>query len=120
MSGNVRNSATGNARVGVQAGTVHGGVHLSQPSGTRSSVPAQLAELRDDLAKALAAGSVDAGTFAAATTELDTVTESLPPAGHRVPETAIHALKRLFGLLSDWSELAARVTMLISTLRGDS
>ena len=31
MGGTVRNIATGNAHVGVQAGTVHGGIHLTQP-----------------------------------------------------------------------------------------
>ena len=121
MSGTVRNIANGNARVGVQAGTVHGGIVLGhQWQADPAGIPAQLADLREKLAKARAAGDVDGETFAAAEQELDTIAEALPPAGEKAPQRAMIALKRLRGLLMDWAELTAKVTAVIAALRGTS
>ena len=121
MSGTVTNIAKGNARVGVQAGTVHGGIvqghHWQADS---AGIPAQLADLREKLAKARADGDMDGDTFAAAEQELDTIAEALPSAGEKASPHVMIALSRLRGLLMDWAELAAKVTAVIAALRGTS
>ncbi|WP_307831248.1 5'-methylthioadenosine/S-adenosylhomocysteine nucleosidase family protein [Nucisporomicrobium flavum] len=121
MTRTVRNTAKGNAQVGVQAGVVHGGISIVQP---RPDVPsallAQVAQLREELVEMRAAGQVDSDTFQAAERELDTITGAPSPSGEQSRNQTFIALKRLRGLLLDWTELAAKVTAIIATLKGMS
>jgi adenosylhomocysteine nucleosidase len=119
VNGSVTNVAKGNARVGFQAHTVHGGVvfHAAgAPAG--ESLHALLDDLRIALRKAYEAGQVDAPTRAAAEEELDAVAADVPPADDAARGRATTALRKLRGLLLDWTELATRVTGLLSALRG--
>jgi adenosylhomocysteine nucleosidase len=119
MKDSVTNIAKGNARVGFQAHTVHGGVvfHAGGPPG-HESLHSLLDELRIALRKAHEAGDVDAPTYAAAEAELDAVAADVPPADETARGRATVALRRLRGLLFDWTELATRVAGLLSALRG--
>ncbi|MFD2354183.1 purine phosphorylase [Nonomuraea ferruginea] len=118
MTRDVRNIASGNAQVGVQAGIIHGNVSIRQTPGPAADLPALLAELRDALARARTAGKIDEETFAAAEEELDVVSESLPADTEQTKNRALIALKRLRGLLMDVAELASKVTAVITGIRG--
>ncbi|AGZ43354.1 5'-methylthioadenosine/S-adenosylhomocysteine nucleosidase family protein [Actinoplanes friuliensis] len=121
MSETVRNIAKGSAQVGVQAGTVHGGISMvQQPRSVAPEIPVQLAELREQISKAQAAGEVDRETFVAAEQELDTITELLPAPGEGAGSRLMLALRKLRGLLLDWTDLASKVTAIIAALRGAS
>jgi adenosylhomocysteine nucleosidase len=119
MSGAVTNIAKGQSRVGVQAGTVHGGIVVgeSSPAGP-AAVQDLLTDLREQVALARAAGELDQDTFVAAEEELETIIQALPPQGERAPRRPMIALQRLRGLLMDWAELATKVTAVVVGLRG--
>ncbi|MFI6497440.1 purine phosphorylase [Nonomuraea typhae] len=116
MTDQVKNIASGHATVGVQAGQIHGNVTIGAPSQAALDWAAQLAELRERLAKARTAGEVDEDTFAAAADELAVVETSMEPPAEQ--SRALLALKKLRGLLMDVTELAARVTAVIAAIRG--
>lgn len=108
------NLATGHARVGVQAGQIFGGVRIGSDDAPHGDVLAQLAELRVQLARAYEAGQLDADLRVAAEAELDVATEAATDGqGRRL----VVALKRLYGLISDVSELAARLAAIMSAVR---
>jgi 8-oxo-dGTP diphosphatase len=129
MAESVRNIASGNARVGVQAGDIYGNISIGQPAVLDSAaqpaelrdenLAAQLAELRARLSRARTAGEVDEATFAAAEEELVVVTESLPASTEQGRNKAMIALKRLRGLLMDVDDLASKVASVIAAVRGD-
>ncbi|MFC4117091.1 5'-methylthioadenosine/S-adenosylhomocysteine nucleosidase [Nonomuraea zeae] len=119
MTDSVKNVARDNARVGVQAGHIHGNVTIGQPPQTRASDPAaQLAELRDRLARARKAQEVDEDTFTAAEEEIAVAAESLSESTEEGRSKAMIALKKLRGLLADVAELAAHVSTVIAAIRG--
>ncbi|GIH95909.1 5'-methylthioadenosine/S-adenosylhomocysteine nucleosidase [Planobispora siamensis] len=119
MTDRVKNVARDNARVGVQAGHIHGNVTVGHPSEPQAADPAiQLAELRDRLARARKAQEVDEETFAAAEEEITAAAESLSESTEQGRSKAVIALKRLRGLLADVAELAAHVSAVIAAIRG--
>ncbi|MGW0803292.1 5'-methylthioadenosine/S-adenosylhomocysteine nucleosidase family protein [Nonomuraea sp. NPDC002799] len=119
MTDRVRNIARDNARVGVQAGHIHGDVTIGRPPQTQAADPAaQLAELRERLARARKAQEVDEDTFAAAEEEIAVAAESLSESTGAGRSKAVIALKRLRGLLADVAELAAHVSAVIAAIRG--
>ncbi|MFB4275938.1 purine phosphorylase [Nonomuraea sp. MTCD27] len=119
MTDSVKNVARDNARVGVQAGHIHGDVTIGNPSQTQASAPAvQLAELRDRLARARKAQEVDEETFTAAEAEIAVAAESLSESTEEGRSKAVIALRKLRGLLADVAELAAHVSAVIAAVRG--
>ncbi|MGW0195427.1 5'-methylthioadenosine/S-adenosylhomocysteine nucleosidase family protein [Nonomuraea sp. NPDC003201] len=119
MSDSVKNVARDNARVGVQAGHIHGNITIGHPPQTPAADPAaQLAELRDRLARARKAQEVDEDTFTAAEQEIAVAAESLSESTEAGRSKAVIALKKLRGLLADVAELAAHVSAVIAAIRG--
>ncbi|WP_245691126.1 5'-methylthioadenosine/S-adenosylhomocysteine nucleosidase [Sinosporangium album] len=119
MTESVRNVADGYARVGVQAGRIYGNVSIGHQPEAVLDWAAQLADLRDRLAKAHASGEVDDATCAAAEEEMIVVAESLGASAKSGKDRALVALKRLRGLLLDVVGLAAAVTSVIAAVRGE-
>ncbi|MFC5833634.1 purine phosphorylase [Nonomuraea insulae] len=118
MSDSVKNVARDNARVGVQAGHIYGDVTIGHSSQNQVADPvAQLAELRDRLARARKAQEVDEDTFTAAEGEIAVAAESLSESTEAGRSKAVIALKKLRGLLADVAELAAHVSAVIAAIR---
>ncbi|MBY8870503.1 5'-methylthioadenosine/S-adenosylhomocysteine nucleosidase [Micromonospora sp. PLK6-60] len=115
-----RNVATGNARVGVQAGQIHGDVTVSADPQRPVDLAADLAELRRHVKQARLDGHLDEETYAAAESELDTATECLPASEPDKKGALLVTLKRLRGLVADVAELAARLAAIIAVVRGMS
>ncbi|NMO57578.1 5'-methylthioadenosine/S-adenosylhomocysteine nucleosidase [Actinoplanes sp. TBRC 11911] len=116
------NIATGNARVGAQFGQVNGNVSLgaSAPAGL-SDPAADITALRSLMTRAHHSGRLDDLTYAAAQEELDAALGCLDDYNTAVGRNRIAiSLKKLHGLVGDDSELAARVSEVISTLRSAS
>ncbi|WP_253880691.1 5'-methylthioadenosine/S-adenosylhomocysteine nucleosidase [Actinomadura rupiterrae] len=116
MGDTVRNIAKGNARVGVQAGHVHGGVHLAAGDASQPDPSAALVELIARLDQARDAGVLDDDTHRAARAELDDAREALhatPPDTSRVTL----ALKKVRGLVADAAALAAEVASVLGLVR---
>ncbi|MEV4897613.1 5'-methylthioadenosine/S-adenosylhomocysteine nucleosidase [Nonomuraea sp. NPDC055795] len=119
MSDSVKNVARDNARVGVQAGHIHGNVIIGPLPPTKAADPAaQLAELRDRLVRARKAQEVDEDTFTAAEEEIAAAAESLSESTAEGRSKAVIALRKLRGLLADVAELAAHVAAVITAIRG--
>ncbi|HWG99691.1 MAG TPA: 5'-methylthioadenosine/S-adenosylhomocysteine nucleosidase [Pilimelia sp.] len=118
MSMTNRNIATGNARVGVQAGQIHGNVVVSSAPNEPVDLAVAIADLREDLKRARGDGQVDEETYAAATAELDVARECVREDTPRSRSTLVVALKRLRGLLADVTELAARLATIIAVAKG--
>jgi adenosylhomocysteine nucleosidase len=119
VSGLVKNVASGNARVGVQAGQIYGGVRIDQePEGT-AGLAEQLTDLRRRLRGATAAGELDEDDYIAAEAELSNADNSLEsdPPNWRSLRTA---LKKLLGLVSDVTGLSARVSAVLGSVRSMS
>ncbi|WP_330464438.1 5'-methylthioadenosine/S-adenosylhomocysteine nucleosidase [Micromonospora zamorensis] len=112
------NLATGNARVGVQAGQIHGNVTIDASREEPVDLAFSIADLRSRLKQACLDGRLDKETYAAAEAELDAATSFLRdgPAADR--GGFLMSLKRLRGLVADVSELAARLAMVIAAARG--
>ncbi|WP_336216676.1 5'-methylthioadenosine/S-adenosylhomocysteine nucleosidase family protein [Nonomuraea sp. LPB2021202275-12-8] len=119
MTDSVKNVARDNARVGVQAGHIHGNVTIGHPPQPQAAdLAAQLAELRDRLARARKAQELDEDTFTAAEEEIAVAADSLSESTKEGRNKAVVALKKLRGLLADVAELAAHVSAIITALRG--
>ena len=71
------NIATGNARVGVQAGHIHGDVNIGLGPGRPTDLAASIADLRHGLKRAHLDGRLDEETYAAAESELNAATDCL-------------------------------------------
>jgi 8-oxo-dGTP diphosphatase len=113
-TGHTTNLAIGQASVGVQAGQIFGGVHVGSEDMPQGGVFAQLADLRGRLARACQAGRLDADIRVAAEANLDIAAEAARD-GHR--KRLVVALRRLYGLISDVSELAARLAAIITAVK---
>ncbi|MEV0643740.1 5'-methylthioadenosine/S-adenosylhomocysteine nucleosidase [Phytomonospora sp. NPDC050363] len=122
MVGSRQNIARDNARVGVQAGQINGGVRIAPEREAERPVglPGQVAGLRIALAEARRAGTLDEDTCAAAEEELAKVDAALDPAAGAAGRGLLLALKRLRGLIADLAEPAALVTAAIVTAQGMS
>ncbi|MFF5110450.1 5'-methylthioadenosine/S-adenosylhomocysteine nucleosidase [Streptosporangium sp. NPDC000509] len=114
MPETTRNIATGNARVGVQAGTVHGGVWITPETSRPTNLPEALADFRTRLSQAWADGHLDEWTYKAAEAELVTVDQALETKTPDRKNTLMLALKKLRGLVGDVAALAAELTVIIA------
>jgi len=106
------NLATGNARVGVQAGQLHGAISFGRPADPTDLTTA-IAELRNLTKAAHRDGYLDTATYSAAEAELDTAGDSLAD-----KRKVLVALKRFSGLVSGVAEIAAVVGTVIGVLQG--
>ncbi|MEU6205694.1 5'-methylthioadenosine/S-adenosylhomocysteine nucleosidase [Micromonospora musae] len=113
-----QNIATGNARVRVQAGQIHGNVTVGADPNRPIGLAASIADLRDLLKQAHLDGHLDEETYAAAESELDEATDCVRDGSASKKSRLLVALKRLRGLVADVSELAARLAAIIAAVRG--
>ncbi|GGO24008.1 5'-methylthioadenosine/S-adenosylhomocysteine nucleosidase [Microbispora bryophytorum] len=108
------NIAGGNARVGVQAGIVHGGIRLGFEPDRPTDLAEALVRFRSQLKRARDDGHLDEDTYAAAQAELGVAEEALQT---KVPQSKGRltlALKKLRGLISDVGELATELAAIIA------
>jgi adenosylhomocysteine nucleosidase len=107
------NSATGNARVGVQAGIVHGGITVGRHQPPPGDLTSAIAQLRDLIKEAHRDGHLDRATYTAATAELDDASTNV---SNRT--RMLLALKRFSGLISDTAEIGTAAAAIIAGLQG--
>ncbi|MDG4807173.1 5'-methylthioadenosine/S-adenosylhomocysteine nucleosidase [Micromonospora sp. WMMD1120] len=112
------NLATGNARVGVQAGQIHGNVTIGVSREDPVDLAVSIADLRRQMKQACLDGRLDEETYAAAEAELDAAAGCLRDGSATDRGGFLVSLKRLRGLVADVSELAARLAMIIAAARG--
>jgi 8-oxo-dGTP diphosphatase len=112
-----RNIATGNARVGVQAGHIHGDVNIGLGPDRPTDLTASIADLRHGLKRAHLDGRLDEGTYAAAESELNAATDCLREGSSEGKSGLLVALKRLRGLVADVAELAAQLAAIIAVVK---
>jgi 8-oxo-dGTP diphosphatase len=112
------NFATGNARVGVQAGQIHGNVTIGISREEPVDLAVSIADLRRQMKQACLDGKLDEETYAAAEAELDAAAGCLRDGSATDRGGFLVSLKRLRGLVADVSELAARLAMIIAAARG--
>ncbi|NBE99701.1 5'-methylthioadenosine/S-adenosylhomocysteine nucleosidase [Nonomuraea sp. KC401] len=108
------NIAQGNAHVGVQAGTVHGGIWIAPQTSRPAELPEALAGFRSRLWQAWADGRLDEATYKAAEAELVTADQALETKTPDRANTLTLALKKLCGLVGDVADLAAELTVIIA------
>lgn len=111
------------APVGIQGGYVDGSTVFMGASPGAAGAPdlaAELAAIRQLLARERSAGHLDAATCEAAEAELDGADEALPADTEPTRSKFMLALKRLRGLIGDVADLAAKVAALIKTVSGSS
>ncbi|MEV4808718.1 5'-methylthioadenosine/S-adenosylhomocysteine nucleosidase [Micromonospora avicenniae] len=113
-----RNVATGNARVGVQAGQIHGNVNVGADPDRSIDLAASIADLRNLLKQAHLDGHLDQETYTAAESELDLATVCVTDSSTGKKSRLLVALKRLRGLVADVTELAARLAAIIAVVKG--
>ncbi|MEU0519410.1 5'-methylthioadenosine/S-adenosylhomocysteine nucleosidase [Streptosporangium sp. NPDC006007] len=114
MPETTKNIATGNARVGVQAGTVHGGVWITPEVSRPADLPEALVGFRNRLQQAWAAGRLDEATYKAAEAELVAADQALETETPDRKNTLTLVLKKLRGLVCDVADLAAELTVIIA------
>ncbi|MFI7625584.1 5'-methylthioadenosine/S-adenosylhomocysteine nucleosidase [Microbispora rosea] len=108
------NIARDNARVGVQAGVVHGGVRFGPDLSQSADLEQALAALRSRLERTHADGRMDDDTYAAAEAELTVADEALRSKAPQSKSRLTLALKKLRGLISDVGELATELAAIIA------
>lgn len=113
-----RNIAKGNARVVVQAGTVHGGVRIGQEPNPPTDLAEALADFRDALQRARSAGHLDEDTYAAVEAELTVADEALRANTPRSKGKLVLALKKVRGLIGDVADLAQIAAIIIALAQG--
>ncbi|WP_182886999.1 5'-methylthioadenosine/S-adenosylhomocysteine nucleosidase [Microbispora sp. H10885] len=111
--GTTYNIARDNARVGVQAGVVHGGVRIGADAGEPADLEQALAALRVRLERARTDGRLDEDTYAAAEAELTVADEALRDKPRSRNKLTL-ALKKLRGLIGDLGDLAADLAAVIA------
>ena len=107
MPETTRNIAKDNARVGVQAGTVNGGIHVSGERHSPADLAQALVALRARLREAREAGHLDDETYAAAAAELSVADEELRSRSPSGRGRLILALKKVRGLIGDVADLVS-------------
>ncbi|MFD8527594.1 purine phosphorylase [Streptosporangium canum] len=118
MPETTRNVAKGNARVGVQAGTVYGGIRIAPEPSPPVDLAEALAGFHTRLQRARAAGHLDEDTYAAAEVELAVADKALETDTPQSRGTLTLALKKLRGLIGDVAELAAELAIIIGLAQG--
>ncbi|MHA6802972.1 5'-methylthioadenosine/S-adenosylhomocysteine nucleosidase family protein [Salinifilum ghardaiensis] len=119
-SGEVSNIAHGST-VGIQARDVTNStitIGAARPTETTTDLAAELASVRDELARARAAGKLDSPTYEAAQDELNLADEALEENTPEGKSRFVVALKRLRGLIDEATEVAAKVATLITAVNG--
>jgi adenosylhomocysteine nucleosidase len=116
----VTNIATGNARVGVQAGQVIGDIRIAPESRATADLATLIADFRQQLGQARRADLLDEGTYQAAQAELNVVAQSLSPRTEQNDSRLMLALKKLRGLIADVADLAAKVAAIITAAKAMS
>lgn len=111
------NNASGNARVGVQAGQIFGDVNLDTRAGHEVDLVAAIAELRDQIRTAHRNGRLDDETVKAAETELDEARDCAVAGPVTNKSRLVVTLKRLRGLVGDVAELASRLAALLVAVK---
>ncbi|WP_067143801.1 5'-methylthioadenosine/S-adenosylhomocysteine nucleosidase [Microtetraspora malaysiensis] len=119
MHETTRNIAQGNARVGVQAGTVHGGIRVTlKPNAPTTDLAEALAGFRAQLQRTRMAGHLDEDTYAAAEAELNVADEALQTDTSQNRGRLVLALKKVRGLIGDVAELAGELAVIIALAQG--
>lgn len=118
MPETIRNVAKGNARVGVQAGTVYGGIRITPEPVPPTDLAEALAGFRTRLQRARAGGHLDDDTYTAAEAELTVADKALESDTPQSRGTLTLALKKLRGLIGDVAELAAELAIIIGLAQG--
>lgn len=118
MSQTISNVAKDNARVGVQAGHVQGGIRMSAGREDPVDPAAAIAELAVRLRRARTAGQLDEDTYRAAEAELTTARETLRTTGPQDVGAVTLALKKVRGLVGDVAALSAEVASVIALIQG--
>jgi adenosylhomocysteine nucleosidase len=114
----VTNIATGNAKVGVQAGQIIGNVSAALEPEAPADLTAHLNELAVLLSRAHHEGRLDQHTYLAAEAELQVAADSLPARTEQSRSRLMLALKKLRRLIADLTDLAAKVATIISAAKG--
>ncbi|MEU4773949.1 5'-methylthioadenosine/S-adenosylhomocysteine nucleosidase [Micromonospora sp. NPDC023644] len=113
-----KNVASGNARVGVQAGQIHGNVTVGREPEPPADLATAIGELRGLIERAHHDGQLDEATHAAAETELETAGDCLEDETPQGRSALMVSLRRLRGLVADVTELAARLAAIIAVAKG--
>ncbi|GII57241.1 purine phosphorylase [Planotetraspora thailandica] len=108
------NIARDNARVGVQAGIVHGGIRVSFDLDQPTDLADALAGFRAQLQRARSDGRLDDDTYAAAEAELTIADEALQAKTPESKSKLTLALKKVRGLVGDVADLAADLANIIT------
>ncbi|MFI6927256.1 5'-methylthioadenosine/S-adenosylhomocysteine nucleosidase [Nonomuraea spiralis] len=111
------NIAKGNAHVGVQAGTVYGGIRITPEPSPPTDLPEALAGFRSRLWQAWADGHLDEATYKAAEAELVAADQALETKAPDRKNMLTLALKKLRGLVGDVAVLAAELTAIIALVQ---
>lgn len=112
------NMATGNARVGIQAGQIFGNVTVGAEPERPVDLAMAIAELRQLLKRSHRDGELDDATYAAAEAELDAASDCLRDETPQSRSMLMVALRRLRGLVADVAELAAKLAAVIAVVKG--
>ena len=113
MSRTSHNVAKDNARVGVQAGQVYGGIRVYGEPGAPTDLTEAIIRLQDRIQQARAAEHLDEDTYQAARAELSTARETLRTSVPQDRGAVVLALKKVRGLVEDVTALAAEVASVI-------
>lgn len=116
--GSTQNIAMGNARVGMQVGTIYGNARNSGDERPPGDLAEAFTTLRSRLREARDAGRLDGDTYAAVEAELAEADEALRGDDHKDGNRFVLALKKLRGLVSDAADLAAATTAVIALAKG--
>ncbi|MBL7492498.1 5'-methylthioadenosine/S-adenosylhomocysteine nucleosidase [Frankia sp. AgB1.9] len=112
-----RNIASGNARVGMQAGNVRGDVKINMGRSAAQQpkdLTAVLASLRAEVTRACASGELDEDTRGAAEGELDMADDALTSGSGSEQGKLVLALKKVRGLVADVADAAALAALAIT------
>ncbi|GLY32536.1 5'-methylthioadenosine/S-adenosylhomocysteine nucleosidase [Kineosporia sp. NBRC 101731] len=118
MSGSHQNIAMGNARVGVQAGTIYGGVRMGADQDQELDLAKEIKQFRLDLDQARREGRLDEATYEAAAAELAVVDASIISEKPASTGLVVVALKKLRGLVGDLADLASKLSTILTLVRG--
>jgi nucleoside phosphorylase len=113
--------STSHGQVGIQAVNVTGSTvwqNTAPPTASTINLAAELALLRDELARERSRGRLDDDIYNAAQSELDIADSALKSTTPERRKTFVLALKRLGGLIADLTGVAAKITALVTAAKG--
>jgi len=109
--------ATGNARVGVQAGKIVGGVSDTTVDACPPGLAADLRDLLTLVRSARGRGEIDAATTADAEHEIGVARAALASGGTESAGVAIRALRKLNGVAGEAAGLGTAVAALVTAVQ---